>query len=292
MLLKANSLVEQALDPSQAQIPDESLWAVFAAALAVTLAGLFCLWLVIRRLGRPGGSMHPTDLYVGFPVAVGAVMVYLTLIGWLWTLSPLLAGTVQSLLALGCIFFVAYNPRRARDLPMPEWVSLEPRALGMSAFVWLLAVPVLIAAMFAAVALAQMTGLPVTMQEPIERLRANDTPLWIAGWYVAAGVGAPLLEEFVFRLVIFGGLLGLTKPLSDTEGWRHPGTWIALAVSGFLFVMAHGVWEWTVGIIPLSTLTFVLTAVYMHTRSIWPSVLVHAIHNCFVVTMQFFVLMD
>jgi len=56
------------------------------------------------------------------------------------------------------------------------------------------------------------------------------------------------------------------------------------------FVAAHNVLEWTVGILPLTLLSLILTALYAHTRSIWPGVLYHALHNGFVVTMQFFVL--
>ena len=291
MLLTTDRLVEQALDPSQADIPPESLWTVFGSMLGFTLVGLLVLWLVIQKFGKPGGEMRRSDLVVAFPISVAAVLVYVTGVGALWFVSPLAAGLVQSLLALVCIFLVAFNPWRPAEQPPAEWVRARALHLGVTPLVWVLAVPVLICAMFAAVALAQLAGLPITMQGPIEQLRSNDTPIWILGWYVSAGIAAPLLEEFVFRVVLFGGLMGLLKPLSNSNGWGHPGTWIALVVSGGLFVLAHGVWQWQVGIIPLSALTFVLSALYLHTRSIWPCIMLHATHNSFVVTMQFFVLM-
>ena len=291
MLLTSDSLVKQALDPSQAEIPQESLWTVFGSMLGFTLVGLFILWLVLRKLGKPGGEVRRSDLVLAFPVSVGVVLVYVTAVGALWTSSPLMAGLVQSALALTCIFLVAFNPWRPSEQSAAEWIRVRLSHLAVTPLIWAFAVPVLICAMFAAVALAQLANLPITIQGPIEQLRSENSPIWIIGWYVSAGIAAPLLEEFVFRVVLFGGLMGLLKPLSKGEGWRHPGTWIALVVSGALFVLAHGVWEWQVGIIPLSALTFVLSALYLHTRSIWPSILLHATHNSFVVTMQFFVLM-
>lgn len=291
MLLTSDNLVEQALDPSQVDIPPESLWTVFGTMFGFTLGGLFILWLVIRKFGKPGGELDRRDLLVALPVFVG---VFFGTALFIWPISqesPLFGGIGQSLMALLAIVFVGMHPWRPDDNRRAEWLTVKPVKLAFAPLAWVLAVPVLITAMFAAVALAQLTDLPVTMQGPVEQLRSRNDTLWIIGWYVMAGLAAPLMEEFVFRVVLFGGILGLMKPVSDAQGWKHPGTWVALLFSGALFVLAHGVWEWTVGIIPLSALTFVLTAVYLHTRSIWPSVLVHAIHNSFVVTMQFFVLM-
>ncbi|MBZ0137996.1 MAG: CPBP family intramembrane metalloprotease [Planctomycetes bacterium] len=291
MLLTADSLVEKALDPSRVEIAHDALWGVFGAALACVLVGLFLLWLAIRKFGKPGGDLRHDDLIVAYPVSIGAVGVYLTLISWLWTRSPLEAGVAQSVLALACLLFVAFNPWRPAGQAPADWIKPRPLHLALAPLLWALAVPVLVAGMFAAVALAQITDMPVTMQDRLGELRSRSDPAWIIGWYVAAAVGAPLLEEFVFRVVLFGGLMGLLKPYHRGEGWAHPGTWIALLISGGLFVLAHGVWDWTVGIIPLSVLTFVLSAIYLHTRSVWAGVLVHAIHNGFVVTMQFYVLM-
>ena len=105
-----------------------------------------------------------------------------------------------------------------------------------------------------------------------------------------AVVAAPLMEELVFRVTLFGGTRRLLDNLSQAQGWRHPAAWIAMAVSVAAFVLAHGVWGWTVGILPLTLLSVILTLLYAHTKSIWPGVLYHALHNAFVVTMQFYVL--
>lgn len=291
MLLTTDNFVEQALDPSQVEIASESLWSVFGTMLGFTLGGLFILWLILRKFGKPGGELDRRDTLVGLPVVIGLI-ISSTLFVWpISQTSPLFGGLAQTLLSVLAIVFLGLNPLRPPEQRRADWLTVKPIKLALAPLAWFLAVPVLITAMFAAVALAQLADLPVTMQGPVELLRSRNDPLWIAGWYVSAAVAAPLMEEFIFRVVLFGGVMGLMRPLSKAEGWRHPGTWVALTVSGALFVLAHGVWEWTVGIIPLSALTFVLSAVYLHTRSIWPSVLVHAIHNAFVVTMQFFVLM-
>jgi ABC-2 type transport system permease protein len=295
MLLNADSFLEQVLDPAGAEFASGALWPTFGGSVLLTTIGVAALFFAIRRLGPPGGALPVTDLVLGFPLAIAAFLVpgmlYVALVGPLPAQVPLAAGMIQAGFALGCILLVARNPWRLPEDGKAEWFRTRPLHLALTPLVWLLAAPALVCAMLAAVALAHLAGIPVTEQAPISHLRSDDSALWIAGWYVTAGVAAPLMEEFVFRLVLFGGILRVMAPLSDAQGWEHPGPWTALLVSGGLFVLVHGVADWSVGILPLSVLTFVLSAVYLHTRSIWPPVLLHAIHNIAVVTLQFFVVM-
>lgn len=289
MLLNADAFLEQALEPDRMTIPEASLWWVFALALLVAIAGCAGILSIIRRAGPVGGGIALPEFAKGIALSI-ALFVLMATFTATEDISPLVSGLAQAAVALACIVALALDPWRAPEEPRPSvWFRAKPRHMLLVPPLWALAFPVLLAAMFAAVALAQILGMPVTQQGPIEWLRSNDSPLWIAGWYVMAAVAAPLWEEFVFRLVLFGGLC---RALRGGESWLHPGTLAALFFSGGLFVLAHGVTEWTVGIIPLSVLTLILTVLYAHTRSIWPGVLFHGLHNAFVVTMQFFVLMD
>ena len=93
------------------------------------------------------------------------------------------------------------------------------------------------------------------------------------------------MQEFAFRLVLFGGLRGL---IAGREGKGTAGA-LAFVLLLALFVFAHGVWrpEQFYLALPLTMLSILLTLVYQQTRSIWTCVMFHALHNSLVLTLQF-----
>lgn len=293
-------MIEKLLEPARFYMGD-SAWIVLIASLAVTLAGTWVLYKFIRRYGESAGAIGTPDILLGFPLAVGAFVVPPVIYSVMYDAgprsNPLPMGLITGMVALGAIALLAMHPWRRKTDPPATWARLNPKQLVWIPLIWLGAFPVLQASMLAGVAISDLTAAPVVQQGVIEQLRSDKSPMWIAGWYVSAVVAAPLMEEFVFRVILFGGGRGaLGKLFSNGKserprGWRDPAGVIALVVSVSLFVLAHEVWNWPVGILPLTVLSVLLTLVYAHTRSIWPGVLLHGIHNAFVVTMQFFVLM-
>jgi membrane protease YdiL (CAAX protease family) len=288
------SLFEELLEPQRLEVAADSRWWLLALALGGTVAGGCVIWLLIRRLGAMGAGLSRSEAVLAFPLALAAFIlpsVFDLARGEpLPSGSPLWNALIQGSIALVCIFALANHPWREGDEERGGWHRAHARQLAWVPLLCLAAFPVMQLAMFASVLLHNLLGAPIEAQGVVEDLRSQRSPMWIFSWYLMAVVAAPLMEEFVFRVALFGGTRRLLAGLSNAEGWRHPGSILALVASVFAFVVAHGVWGWTVGILPLTLLSLVLTALYAHTKSIWPGVLYHAIHNAFVVTMQFYVL--
>src|SRR5690606_19339548 len=122
---------------------------------------------------------------------------------------PLEFGLVQALCAIACIFVLAINPWAGPDAPAREaandWLRLDLSRLPRVLLLWLLAYPLLQAAMLISVSALVLAGAPIEEQGVIQQLRSDDSARWIAGWYVLAVIAAPLAEEFIFRVVLFGG---------------------------------------------------------------------------------------
>lgn len=288
------STFENLLEPQNLEIAGDSRLWVMLLALAGSFAGMYVIWLGMRRLGTAGSGLSFSEAIFAWPLALAAfVMPYMIVaaMGQSQTEgSPLVGAIVQSAVALGCMFALANHPWRPGEEERGTWWRTNTRQLAWVPLLWLVGLPVMQLAMFASGLLHELIGAAIESQEVVDHLRSNNSPAWIFAWYVMAVVAAPLMEELVFRVALFGGTRRLLDNLSQAQGWRHPAAWIALIASVGAFVLAHGVFGWTVGILPLTLLSIILTLLYAHTRSIWPGVLYHALHNAFVVTMQFFVL--
>ncbi|MCX7687455.1 MAG: CPBP family intramembrane metalloprotease [Fimbriimonadales bacterium] len=84
--------------------------------------------------------------------------------------------------------------------------------------------------------------------------------------FVQGVVLAPIVEEFVFRGVLFQTL------------WQRTGrVWLSAFVSGFLFAVIHP--QFLAGLIPLTAIGTVLALLFAYTRSLVPSILLHAVNN-------------
>ena len=88
-----------------------------------------------------------------------------------------------------------------------------------------------------------------------------------------AAVGAPIVEELMFRGLLFQGL---------RERW---GVWLAAILSSAVFALSHNTLPG--GFLQLWTLGFVFAMVCHRNRSIFPNVLMHAIHNGLVSLVMF-----
>ncbi len=84
--------------------------------------------------------------------------------------------------------------------------------------------------------------------------------------FLMAVVLAPIVEEFLFRGVLFQVL------------WQRTGrVWLSAVVSGFLFAIIHP--QFLAGIGPVFLLGVILAMVYAHTRSLLPCILMHSYNN-------------
>ena len=100
---------------------------------------------------------------------------------------------------------------------------------------------------------------------------------WAAiGTAVFVCAAAPMAEEFFFR----GFLFGVLRRMRVELGGRDLGPWVAAAVVGLMFGLAHFDSAQPAFLIPLGFLGFVLCIVRWRTGSLYPCMALHAINNC------------
>jgi len=121
---------------------------------------------------------------------------------------------------------------------------------------------------------------PNVPSHPIIELVRGDNP-WIF-WQIllVASFGAPVVEEIMFRGVLY-------RSLRDSSRWLRATVSILLsmAVSGFLFAVIHP--QGWLGIPALGALATGFAIAREWRGSIWPSVFAHAINNGLVTLILF-----
>jgi membrane protease YdiL (CAAX protease family) len=290
MAADAPSTLHRVLDPARYPPEPGEYGLVFGLALPAVLVLLGGIWLFVRdKRSSLEPALDDREAMYGIPFGIGALIGGTLIASMLFQLHPtdnvLAFGIIKLVFAVLCVALLATLPWE--DEPVSgKWFRCEKSWLWRTPLLWLLTFPLLIASALASVGLMGLLGLPITEQGAIVALREGDGAAHIAGWYVMAGLAAPLAEEFAFRLALFGGVM---YGLATAGVGRVRAAWIAGVVSIALFVVVHGVWEWPVGILPLTTLSIVLTLSFAYSRSLWPPVALHALHNCTVLTLQFFV---
>lgn len=102
----------------------------------------------------------------------------------------------------------------------------------------------------------------------------------------------PLVEETMFRGVLFSSLLGFRQRTSNRPGQSGTRVALAMLLSATLFAMVHlpdlG-WRWY-ALPNLAMLGLGCAWLRLHSGSLWPSVLAHGINNTLAVAGWFIVL--
>lgn len=144
--------------------------------------------------------------------------------------------------------------------------SSPGRALRAGTLTYVLMVPALFVVLVPLSALFNRVRVPSQGHPIMEQLQLSmgSRPA-LAVWILVAVVGAPLLEEAVFRGA-------LQRSLRARFG---PGA--AIAISSFAFAIIHP--QVGVGLAGILVIGFVLAMLREHQRSLWPSVVLHALNN-------------
>ena len=107
----------------------------------------------------------------------------------------------------------------------------------------------------------------------------NGLGIHSTGWaiVVAAYVCAvaPMAEEFFFR----GFLFGVLRRMHVAVAGREAGPWVAAAIVGILFGLAHFDSAQPEFLIPLGFLGFVLCIIRWRTGSLYPGMALHSLNN-------------
>jgi membrane protease YdiL (CAAX protease family) len=101
------------------------------------------------------------------------------------------------------------------------------------------------------------------LQEIVEEYQNNPELASSALYLLLTCALIPVMEEFLFRGVLYGGLRA-----------RFPA-WAAILVSGVIFGLLH---DWA-AVLPITALGFLLGFIREWTRSLVPVMIVHALHN-------------
>jgi len=109
------------------------------------------------------------------------------------------------------------------------------------------------------------------LNNPVHKIFGNATGATFVVLCLLTAVGAPVVEECLFRATVFRVLAQ-----SITERWGRSGIAVAATASAVLFGLAHGELVQLPGLIGLG---IVLAAVYYRTERLLPSVLVHVGFN-------------
>jgi membrane protease YdiL (CAAX protease family) len=108
-----------------------------------------------------------------------------------------------------------------------------------------------------------------------KELGVSKSTAALVGAAVFVCVVAPIAEEFFFRGFIFGALRKMRIVVAN----RDVGTWVAAAITGVLFGLAHTGSASPRYLLPLGFLGFVLCLLRWRTRSLYPCMALHSINN-------------
>lgn len=106
--------------------------------------------------------------------------------------------------------------------------------------------------------------LPIENQEVLENINKNNNLLYIATSSISAGVIIPILEEMVFRGIVFPKLV------------QKYGVIYGIIVCSLIFSILH---FHAGGFLPLFILSAILCILYWSTKTLWSCFLLHIIHN-------------
>src|SRR5581483_4083875 len=108
-----------------------------------------------------------------------------------------------------------------------------------------------------------------------QSLGVGSSTAALAGAAVFVCVVAPIAEEFFFRGFIFGAL----RRWHVVIGGHDLGTWLAAAITGILFGLAHTGSASAQYLIPLGFLGFMLCWLRWRTGSLYPCMALHSFNN-------------
>lgn len=144
-------------------------------------------------------------------------------------------------------------------------------ASGFRAVLWLWAGAALLAllASLSAVSTSSASGLSVA--DGLATLAIGSSNFGIPGAILQRVLFMPLLEEFLFRVLILGFLLASMRP------------WLALAISVALFAIGHSSW------LVSGFMGLTLGLLYLRYRSVWLCIVAHGGHNLMVLGLPLLV---
>ena len=172
---------------------------------------------------------------------------------------------VGYILSVGIVLSVIYNVRRSKTKANSFNLSIGNKRIIPFLFITSIALLIGIAG-----PISRLIPVPESMKESILQI-AGQTGFWT---FILMVISAPVLEELIFRGIMLEGLLKKYTPATS------------IIISSVLFGIAHlNPWQLVSGLI----IGIFSGWVYYKTRSLVPSVIIHAAANLSGFTMRYFI---
>jgi membrane protease YdiL (CAAX protease family) len=139
-----------------------------------------------------------------------------------------------------------------------------PTVPGLRAVLWLWAGTVLLVLLASISAVSTSSASSFSAADGLAALASGSSNFGLTGAILQRGFFMPLLEEFLFRVLILGFLLASMRP------------WLALSISVALFAIGHSSW------LVSGFMGVALGLLYLRYRSVWLCILAHGGHNLMV----------
>jgi len=110
----------------------------------------------------------------------------------------------------------------------------------------------------------------INPSSPIIEILKNSPSGSILILFFISVIVAPIVEEYVFRMIIFSFIEKIFGVLP------------ALILTSFIFAVLHGGF---VQLVPLFLLAVVLQLLYMRYKSLYPSIFLHMLHNLIIMAL-------
>ncbi|EMI18444.1 membrane-associated protease [Rhodopirellula maiorica SM1] len=254
-----------------AEVRDRPFWTVADAMLMFGLS--LVLTLLTAKLFVAMGQIRPTT--EGSPPSSDLL------------LAGLSAQSVGGLIAFtGTLGFLRLIRSDAAERLGLVWKAKDV-VVGLKASLMLIP-PTLLIAHFA--------SLLVEYKHPVlDVMKQSPTPVFLIVLFVGTALVAPWVEEFLFRVLLQGGLQAFADrpvetdtqedPLEEdaVELWRPKSLWPMFATS-LIFALMHG--NQGAAAIPLFFFSVGLGFLYRQTGRITPSLVVHVVLNGFTMSAE------
>jgi membrane protease YdiL (CAAX protease family) len=272
--LRAEEKAGEKVDWSGYTQKTDALTILVGVGVAVSLAGAvaFLIYFVLRANGKLlplGHPALPISLRESDAYAMRAALL-LVMIMFVPAL-PALAAPFPGATAVGGLLLVAtvlaVSQIRSADYRLNRWIRPGGikgiRAAGAGAIGYAMGAPII--AVMAVAGPWIFRGLP-DPEHPVTQAMGAATPIQLIGIFVSAVIAAPICEEICFR----GTILPAMHRLTGSPIW-------AILITNLLFAMIHptGIPAWPA----LATVGAVASLVTYQTGSLYPAMIIHAIHN-------------
>jgi membrane protease YdiL (CAAX protease family) len=261
---------------------------VFNAVWSVLfLGGLGVLsWLAVRRVrGKPvlgeravkTWTVDGVDLAVVLAIGIGGQILVFDVVR---QIVPGFDPTRYGTLIVGGPFFLAVawvvDSYRNRHGASAAQFGLDPAAIPRGLWTGLLGyvgvLPVMLGGAAGVQYLMKEMGHTPEMQEVMRQILQPDGPPWLRPLNIVyAAIGAPIVEEIVFRGVLMRYVKKLTTP------------WVAIAISAVLFGLVHGQ---LLPIVVTGILGVALGVVFERTGNLWSCIVLHMANNVMTLAIQ------